>query len=155
MVQAFGAHGGSVVSEGRMSLRLSKRIFISNLLLICLLPFLFLLKRNVAWHPGLNTSDTRVSCYSTPGCQVWWDPGVVQVPIASKEVFTTLLFKIHLYRHFSPFYCHNSPTSRLLPKPHHFQANRHLTFCWKLLWKFFMESCGELWGISYFYGRLL
>ena len=43
----FGAHGGSVVSEGRMSLRLSKRIFISNPFFICLLPFLFLFKRNV------------------------------------------------------------------------------------------------------------
>ena len=46
-LQAFGAHGGSVVSEGRMSLRLSKRIFISNPFFICLLPFLFLFKRNV------------------------------------------------------------------------------------------------------------
>ena len=85
MVQAFGAHGGSVVSEGRMSLRLSKRIFISNPFFICLLPFLFLFKRNVVWHPGLNTSDTRVSCYPTPGCQVCWDPGVRQVILSWKK----------------------------------------------------------------------
>ena len=53
MVQAFGAHGGSVVSEGRMSLRLSKRIFISN-------PFLFAYYHSYFCLKGM-LSDTRVS----------------------------------------------------------------------------------------------
>ena len=66
MVQAFGAHGGNVVSEGRMRLRLSKRIFISNPFFICLLPFLFLFKRNVVWHTGVR--QVILSWKKSNGC---------------------------------------------------------------------------------------
>ena len=69
MVQAFGVHGGSVVSEEKMSLRLSKRIFISNLLLFVYYHSYFYLKGML--------HDTRVLACLTPGCRAAQDPGVV------------------------------------------------------------------------------
>ena len=48
-----------------------------------------------------------------------------------------------------------SPTSKASLKILHYQTNKQLTIGWKLLKKFLVENCGELWGNTYFYGRLL